>query len=215
MWNSRTLRRAFEKFTHSDFNLPILQLLGIIQRSSPGAGALRRRYATLPKSPHDIFAAHSFASLDTTKPAGPFSVSKRNRRSCVKIICKRIRRPLRPAMSSPAREQTAPPGKTSRTFPRGWQIAISGTRAVPKISANCPRKSRQNGGTAAAAHKLRPWYDIKFTPKRLTLQSISYTLSCKNATILFLFCTIHPQSRPCIFEKVLVKWGTGLCIIWK
>ena len=37
-------------------------------------------------------------------------------------------------MSSPAREQTAPPGKTSRTFPRGWQIAISGTRAVPKIS---------------------------------------------------------------------------------
>ena len=26
--NSRALRRAFEKFTHSDFNLPILQSLG-------------------------------------------------------------------------------------------------------------------------------------------------------------------------------------------
>lgn len=215
MGNSRTLRRAFEKFTHSDFNLPILQLLGIIQRSSlvpaPCADVMQPSLNLLTIFLRPIVLHH----LTRQNPPGPFSVSKRNRRSCVKIICKRIRRPLRPAMSSPAREQTAPPGKTSRTFPQGWQIAISGTRAVPKISANCPRKSRQNGGTAAAAHKLRPWYDIKFTPKRLTLQSISYTLSCKNATILFLFCTIHPQSRPCIFEKVLVKWGTGLCIIWK
>ena len=154
----------------------------------------RRRFAALPKSPYDIFAAHVFASLTRQNPPVPFLFQKETAGLHAKIICKRIQRPLRPAMSSPAGEQNAPPGKTSCALPRGWQIAISGTGAAPEITANCPRKLGQNGGAAATAHKLRPWLDIKISPERLTLQSISYTLSCKNATILFLFCTMlsHP-----------------------
>ena len=81
MWNSRTLRRAFEKFTHSDFNLPILQSLGINNRISPAGAPLshgssvRPFFSALPRS-----VLCNFGPLHgTAKPAG-LSPCVKNRR---------------------------------------------------------------------------------------------------------------------------------------
>ena len=81
MRHARALRRAFEKFAHSDFNLPILQSLGKNSRISPAGAPLshgssvRPFFSALPRS-----VLCNFGPLHgTAKPAG-LSPCVKNRR---------------------------------------------------------------------------------------------------------------------------------------
>lgn len=105
----------------------------------------RRRFAALPKSPYDIFAAHVFASLTRQNPPVSFLFQKETAGLYAKIICKRIQRPLRPAMSFPAGEKTFCQEKLPVLFLRDGKLPFPGHAPPLKY----PQTAQENLGKTA------------------------------------------------------------------
>lgn len=123
-----------------------------------------------------------------TKPAGLFPVSKRNRRFV--SLGPMQTHPMPPPACNVfvAPRQTSPPEKTCCVSPSLWQPAIWRGLCRVHPRANYPTIWQSHREPATAANKLRHSQKTGFTPAPLILQTISYTLSHGNATILFICC---------------------------
>ncbi len=144
-----------------------------------------------------------------TKPAGLFPVSKRNRRFV--SLGPMQTHPMPPPACNVflAFRQTSPPEKTCCVSPSTRQPATWKSLCRVHIRANCPRIRQPRREPATAANKLRYSQKTGFTPAPLILQTISYTLSHGNATILFIYC-MDSYFCPCIFSEPLVQCLIGI-----
>lgn len=130
MRHARALRRAFEKFAHSDFNLPILQSLGINNRISPAGAPLshgssvRPFFSALPRS-----VLCNFGPLHgTAKPAGLSPCVKNRRFSWRAPPVLPERSALQPSRSCAAADRGLP-------HRRGAIIGFYHTPFLPKMQS--------------------------------------------------------------------------------
>lgn len=149
MGNSRTLRRAFEKFTHSDFNLPILQLLGIIQRSSlvpaPCADVMQPSLNLLTIFLRPIVLHH----LTRQNPPVPFLFQKETAGPVSKSSANASDVPSGLQCPPPPGSKTLHREKLPVLFRRDGKLPFPGRAPYPKY----PQTAQENPGKTAVQQR--------------------------------------------------------------